>query len=281
MPAKSSPVPQRRTGTRGSTLSTKRSQRRVRSVIGVSIQPGMIALARTPCRASSTESAFIIEMSAALGCGVVLAARLARRSRPGWPSRPASRRPGDRPCARRGAQACRKAPSRLTDRTRRHSAVVISMNDCTSRAHRPGIREARVHSPERRQGLRERSLDRRLVAHVADERLPDRRGWRAARPPPVLRRVGSPDHTEAPAAASPSAMPSPIPLLPPGDERHLATEIERAKGHIRRTLHCAAPGSNPLTGLARARSGQRALGVLDDLANLRQRQDRLPAPPEG
>jgi len=44
-------------------LATKVSHANARSVIGVSIHPGRIALARTPCRASSTASAFIIEMS--------------------------------------------------------------------------------------------------------------------------------------------------------------------------------------------------------------------------
>ena len=135
----------------------------------------------------------------------------------------------------------------------------------------PGIREARVHSPEHRQGRRERSLDGRLVPHVTDERLHptavvakllDRRR--------VLRRVGSPDTHGSSGGGQSLRHAEPDSAVAAGDKRHLATEIERAKGHIRRTLHCAAPGSNPLTGLARGASGQRALGVLDDLANLRQ-----------
>ena len=55
-PFEATSPPQRRTGTRGSTRSTNLSQWKARSVIAVSIQPGRIALARTPWRASSTLS---------------------------------------------------------------------------------------------------------------------------------------------------------------------------------------------------------------------------------
>jgi hypothetical protein len=48
MPPKSSPVPQRRMGMRGSTLLANFSLAMALAVMSVSIQPGRMALARTP-----------------------------------------------------------------------------------------------------------------------------------------------------------------------------------------------------------------------------------------
>ena len=62
MPPKSSPVPQRRMGMRGSTFSANFSLPMALAVMSVSIQPGRMALARTPWRANSTASARIIEI---------------------------------------------------------------------------------------------------------------------------------------------------------------------------------------------------------------------------
>ena len=66
MPPKSSPTPQRRSGTRGSTFWVKASPCRATSVIGVSIQPGTMAFTRTWCRASSTARARMSEITAPL-----------------------------------------------------------------------------------------------------------------------------------------------------------------------------------------------------------------------
>jgi hypothetical protein len=48
MPAKSSPLPQRRAGVRGMLRSMNLSQCRAPVAISVSIQPGTMALERTP-----------------------------------------------------------------------------------------------------------------------------------------------------------------------------------------------------------------------------------------
>ena len=66
MPLKSSPTPQRRTGTRRRTFVWKASVLIARSVMAVAIQPGSTELTRMPWRACSTARPRTIALSPAL-----------------------------------------------------------------------------------------------------------------------------------------------------------------------------------------------------------------------
>ena len=66
MPPKSEGSPNRRTGIRGITLATNFSLAMMLAVMSLLIQPGRMALAVTPWRASSTASARTSALMAAL-----------------------------------------------------------------------------------------------------------------------------------------------------------------------------------------------------------------------
>ena len=96
MPPKSAGSPKRRIGMRGITLATNFSLAMMPAVMSLLIQPGRIALAVTPWRASSTASARNSALIAALVPRNARCARC-RRATPGSRSPPAGRscrRPG-------------------------------------------------------------------------------------------------------------------------------------------------------------------------------------------
>src|SRR6185295_15453801 len=118
---------------------------------------------------------------------------------------------------RAAARRVKKAPSRLTESTRRQSSVVISMNEATPR--RPGTPAFTKHESTRPSAP---TVSANARSTAASSETSQRR---ASTRPPCLRSCSAAAvflssfvpqiHTAAPEAARPSAIPSPMPLFPP------------------------------------------------------------------
>ena len=176
---------------------------------------------------------------------------------------------------RAAARNVKKAPSRLTFSTRRHSSLLISRNEARAAPAHAGVGEAAVDAAERADRLGEGSLDRRLVRRRRTRapgpcaRWLGQLGFRGG----VLRRRWCPrSPTSAPAWAIARAMPRPMPLLPPVTR---ATLPVRSKGlYIGLLAGCAVRCRKSCAFRARRRGGMRAQSG----ASQTKRQRRGPLP---
>ena len=216
-------------GMRGSTFLANFSLPMALAVMSVSIQPGRMALARTPWRANSTASARIIEISAALGGGVVLAAGRAfdGRERGRADQRPAATALDH--VARRGAEGEEGAVEIDLEHAPPLLALHLGERGGAGPPAHPGIGKAAVDPAEHLHGLGEGRLNRlsrrrrRTRAPAPCARCRPAPTWAAAFLVALVPQMA----TSAPASASARAMPRPMPLLPPVTR---ATLPVRSKG---------------------------------------------------